>query len=213
MKHLKSMLAVTVVAGGFLFAPTRGLADGQEGGLIGKRYAGADLGYQYYHSNRFDNSWDGGLLANDPLTTNLDATFNYGLSHLVGPNYSRVQNQLSASLLTYAQDEYGKPFFSVTLGEAWSTAKSFGSQLSDNSTIWGLGAGLEVGFMGDSALTYSLSYTDGFHGSAQNPTWKYGLQLNHWFKPQVAGIVSVTYNQIRHAPDSVQYSIGLRYLF
>ncbi len=213
MKIPKMFIVVSLIMGSLVLTPALSAFDGQDGGLIGKRYAGADLGYQYYHSARYDNSWDGGVLVNDPLTTNLDATFSYGLSHLMGPNYSRVRNQLNASLVTYAQDEYGKPFFTVSLGELWDTARTFGTQISDSSTVWGLGAGIEVGFMGDSAMTYSVSYSDGFNGSTMNPTWKYGLQLNHWFKPQVAGVASFTYNQIRHAPDALQYTVGIRVLF
>jgi hypothetical protein len=204
---------MSLIVGGLSLTPILSAYDGQEGGLIGKRYAGADLSYQYYHSSRYDNSLDGALLVNNPVAPNVDAIFSYGLSHLMGPNYSRVRNQLSASVLTYAQDEYGKPFFTATLGEAWDTAKSYGAQLSDNSTFWGLGAGIEVGFMGNSAMTYTLSYTDGFRGSMLNPTWKYGLQLSHWFKPRVAGVASFTYNQISHAPDALQYTVGVRFLF
>ena len=213
MKTLKTFIVATLVGGGFLLTPALLAADGQEGGLIGKRYAGGDFSYEHFRSSRIDDALDGGAVVNDPITSNLDATFNYGLSHLTGPNYSRVQNQLSASLVTYAQDEYGKPFFSVMLGEAWDTTKNMGSQLSDNSTLWGLGAGLEVGFMGDSAITYSLNYTHGFRGSDFNSTWKYGLQLNHWFSPRVSGIASFAYNQISHAPDSMQYTVGVRFLF
>jgi hypothetical protein len=213
MKDLKTLIVATLIAGGFLLTPPLSFADGQEGGLIGKRYAGGDLSLEHFHSVRFDDAEDFGALVNVPVYSNLDATFRYGLSHLMGPNYSRVQNDLSATVVTYAQDEYGKPFFSATLGQGWDTTKFNGSQISDNSTLWGFAAGIEVGFMGDSAITYSLGFSDGFKGSGRNPTWKCGLQLNHWFTPRIAGLASFTYNKINHAPDSLQYTVGMRFVF
>src|SRR5512135_1927695 len=71
MKTLKTFIVAALVGGGFLLTPALSAADGQEGGLIGKRYAGGDFSYEKFHSSRFDDAVDGGAVLNDPLTSNL----------------------------------------------------------------------------------------------------------------------------------------------
>ncbi|MDD2764062.1 MAG: hypothetical protein PHE83_08845 [Opitutaceae bacterium] len=213
MNHCRALIIVTL-AGGLLFAAS-GLsaADNQSPGLIGKRYYGVDLSLEHYHSAWLDNAIGGLGSVNLPVAPGFDAAIAYGYSHLTGTDYSRDENTLSASVIAYSQDEYGKPYFSATLGEAWNSASLLGVKTNIDGSYWALGAGLEVPFGQLAAVTYSIGYSDSFSSNGRNPTWRYGVQGNYWFTPKISGIASVSYNQIRHAPDTWLYTLGVRVLF
>ncbi len=212
MKH-PNIITVAIALGSMSLISTALPADGQDPGLIGQRYAGGDLSLEHYHSSRFDDAQGGSLTLNLPVAPGFDANFGYAPSHLMGSNYSRTEGLLRGSLIAYSSDEYGKPFFAVTLAQAWDTTKVMGTSSDNNSTLWGLGAGVEVPYGNDTAMTCSLSYSDAFRSSTRNPAWRYSLQVNHWFTPKVSGVVSLSYDQVSHAPDGLLFTLGARVTF
>ncbi|MFA5057471.1 MAG: hypothetical protein WC485_05115 [Opitutaceae bacterium] len=213
MNHCKTLIVIALACGLLLAASGLSAADDQSPGLIGKRYYGVDLSLEHYHSARFDNAAGGMGTVNLPFAAGFDAAIAYGYSHLTGTDYSRDNNALSASVIAYSQDEYGKPYLSATLGEDWNSDSFFGVKTNNDGGYWALGTGLEVPFGQLAAVNYGISYSDSFNSNGRNPTWRYGVQGNYWFTPRISGIVSVSYNQIRHAPDSLLYTLGVRVLF
>ena len=74
-----------------------------------------------------------------------------------------------------------------------------------------MSAGVEVP-AGAFAFTPHVAYTDTFE-SKSNWTYHYGVEAHHWFNESVGGYADVTYNDIRHARNSVSYLAGLRLKF
>lgn len=182
-------------------------------GLLGQRYAGAAFTYAHVHSVRYTDAEGASTKLNLPVTPGLDAAFTYDFSHLMGPEYSRPEHVLGASLVTYNQDEYGKPFFVAGLSEVMQRPKVQGVTADHNDTLWNLGAGVEVPFGNELAVTYRIDYSRAFTSGPIDPTWSYLVQVNRWFTRNVCGVLSFTYNQIKHAPDTLAYTVGVRMAF
>jgi hypothetical protein len=212
MKIRKSLL-VAILAAVALPVCNLAAADTSDSGLIGKRYLGTDLTWGHFHSARFNDAYGAAADVNLPLNPGLDASLGYAYSHLTGPGLSGLDHLLSASLIAYNHDEYGKPFFAATIEQPMDRTTLRGVMTKDNETLWALGAGLESDLGGGNAVTYRVDYSDAFRAGPRNPTWRYQLQFNHWFTGIASGIVSVSYNQVKHAPDSLRYTLGVRVLF
>ena len=196
-----------------LSAFSLGAADTPDSGLIGKRYLGADLTWEHFHASRYDDAQGAAAEVNLPVNSGLDAAFGYAFSHLTGPGLSGLDHRLSASLLAYNHDEYGKAFFAVALEQPMDRTRVQGILTENSQTLWALGAGLEASLDSDTAVTCRVDYSDTFKSGSRRPTWRYRVQLNHWFTPIASGVVSLSYNQNKGAPDSLLYTVGVRVLF
>ncbi len=213
MKNCNLMLAVALLGGATLFAQTPPADSASGPGLIGKRYFGADLTWAHYHSSRYSDAEGASAMVNLPMAPGFDATFAYDFSHLMGTGYSNPQHVLGASVLAYSQDEYGKPFFTAGLTEVMQRPRMNGIVNAHNDAAWTLGAGLESDLDDTLAVTYRIDYTDTFGGSPLNPAWRYSVQFTTWLTPVVSGVASVSYNQIRHSPNSLLFTLGMRVRF
>ena len=213
MKNYKLMLAFVLLGGATAFAQAPATDSSSGPGLIGKRYFGAGLTWEHFHSSRYTDAEGVSALVNLPVAPGFDATLAYDFSHLMGPDYSRPEHVFGASMLAYSQDEYGKPFFTAGLTEVMQRPRMDGVLTEHNDTAWTMGAGLESTFDDTLAVTYRIDYTDTFKSSPLNPTWKYTVQVNNWFTPTVGGVAAVSYNQIKHEPDSFLYTLGVRVRF
>ncbi len=213
MKHAKNLFII-VLLGGAIFLPARLSAQGMmTPGLIGKRYGGADVSYEQFRGNRYDQAFGASGNVNLPMIPGIDAAFSFGTAHTSGSSMSLSQQTLTASVLAYNDSEYGKTFFAGTIGQAWGTAKLLGVESDRDDTFWMLGIGLEAPLGNATAITYGLNYCNSFKNDGRSTTWQYRLQASHWFTARVCGVASLSYNQIKHAPDSVLCALGVRVTF
>jgi hypothetical protein len=183
-----------------------------EAGLIGKRYAGADLGYDHYRSSVLDRGFGGTAIVNAPFNASIDASLAFSPAHISGNGYSANDNNLSATVLTFNRTPEGKAYFSATLGHRWNSVSNAGVDTSDNGAFWGIAAGYEVPISQLTAFNVGLGYSSPFTSSGRH-TLSYRVEVNHWLTGRVAGVVSAAYKQINHSPDALSYTAGLRWLF
>jgi hypothetical protein len=213
MNHAKTLL-ITLLLGGATLLPARLSAQEATGpGLIGKRHYGADVSYEQFRGHRYDQAFGASGNVNLPMIPGIDAAFSFGTAHTSGANMSLTQQTLTAAVLAYNDSEYGKTFFAGTIGQAWGTAKLLGVESDRDDTFWMLGIGLEAPWGNTTAITYGLNYCDSFKSDGRSPTWQYRLQASHWFTARVCGVATLSYNQIKHAPDSVLCALGVRVTF
>jgi hypothetical protein len=213
MHQCRALLtAIVIIGSASLLTPSTASAD-PDPGLIGQRYVGADLTYAHYHSSRYDHTWGGAADINLPVAPGYDVAFAYDPTHLTGPGYSRYDHSLAATALAYNRDDYGKAFFSATLGQMWDTTRLLSASYHNDATFWALGTGVEAALNATTAINYHIGYRRSFHGGDLSPTWRFGVQADHWFTGQWAGVVSADYDMVRHAPDALVYTAGARFRF
>ncbi len=211
-----SKLSATVSAGLLLLATHLSAAvnapvNPAEPGLIGKPVAGVDFSYLDYTGSRLSNTRGGTAEFNVPLSPKYDLGFAYDFSRTSGNDYRVSGNGIAASLLTYNRTEHGKAYFSGSIGHAWDKVKTAGTSTRDNGVIWGVRAGYEVPVGSQTAINAGIGYSDPFDNQlARNATVEYRVEANHWFTPQLAGVIAGAYHQIKDTPDAAVYSIGLR---
>lgn len=202
--------AAAVLFGSNLFAQ----AVGPEAGLIGRRYAGADFTYDQFSGSSLDQAMGAAAVVNLPLSRVLDLTVGYGYSDTTGTSFGAIDKSLSASLLTHRQTEYGTGYFAGTLGQLWSDVSRAGIGARDNGAFWGVRAGYEIGLGTRTAANLSIGYADGFDREhVRADVVRYAAEVNHWFSRDVAGVVSVSYRQLKSSADPISYSLGLRWGF
>lgn len=209
---IKSVVALSVV---LLGARLAAQSLHSEAGLLGKSHAGADFTYIDHTGSKLDKARGASADFNVPVSGKFDFGFGYDYSYVSGRNDYRVSGHaLNASLLTYNRTEYGKAYFSGTLGHAWDRVKSLGVSSRENGAIWAVRAGYEVPVAECTAINAGMGFSDAFNGrTTRNPTVEYRIEANHWFNPGFAGVVSAAYHQIKRTPDAALYTVGLRWAF
>ncbi len=185
-----------------------------EAGLIGKPYAGVDFTYFDYSGSRYDQAPGGSAKFNVPLSPKYDLGFSYDYSDVSGDQLSLSKHAASLSLLTYNRNEYGRAYFSGSIGHAWDRVTLAGVSDRDNGMIWSVRAGYEVPMGERTAVNAGIGYADSFDSrTARNDTIDFRVEASHWLNRNLAGIVSGSYHQIKDAPDAILYTIGLRWLY
>jgi hypothetical protein len=203
-------LAAVVLFGTNVFAQ----AVGPEAGLIGKRYAGADFTYDQFSGSSLDQAMGAAGVVNLPLSPAFDLTVGYGYSDTTGMNFGAIDKTLTGSLLTHRKTEYGTGYFVGTLGHLWSDVNRAGIGARDNGAFWGVRAGYEIGVGARTAVNFSIGFADGFdRENVRADVMRYAAELNHWFSRDVAGVVGVSYRQLKSSADPISYSLGLRWGF
>lgn len=205
-------LFIALLGGGLILSSSlMAQLPASEAGLLGKRYAGVDLTYDYFRSsNRMDDATGGALSYNMPVRPTTDVTFGYAGSSTDGNNFSASNHALTASLVTFNRTSYGKAYFGGTIGHAWDRTTYFGVRERDNSAIWGATAGFEVSVGEVTALNAGINYTDSF-GGRDRQTILYRVEATHWLSAKAALVGSAGYKQIKSSPDAIAYTLGLRW--
>lgn len=226
---VKTILALLTVLLGtpLLFAQAIPVAPSGSDGLLGQRFA--ELGYSYLDFRGdlppaiADSHVDlGHLSGNVPLAPGFDAGLNYGYAReeTSGGSFRSdiYTHSLAASATLYTVTGTTKPFLNVAVGHAWSRISTRvagfpGSTQHESSWYWSAGIGAEIA-LGQFAVTPRISYTDGFE-SQSSGSWRYGVELHHWFSRTIGGYADVTYSpgESDFAPEAWTYSVGLRYRF
>ncbi|MBI4625284.1 MAG: hypothetical protein HY736_18945 [Verrucomicrobia bacterium] len=209
---MNSTKKVVFAAGALLLGPgslPAQPATTAEAGLIGRRHAGLDFTYDHYNSAVIDYAFGAAAALNLPVNRTIDLSFRYDLSHTNDSNYGLNHNALHATVLTYRRNEYGNAYFAGTLGQSWNRLKTFGVLSRDDDALWALSTGYEIPVGAVTAINARLSYGDAFRRNKK--TLRYRLEANHWFSSDFAGVASVSYNQVKNAPDTLLYTAGLRW--
>jgi hypothetical protein len=212
-----SIRLLAAVVAGALFLGTNAFAQGMrsEAGLLGKSHAGFDFTYVDHTGSKLNKARGASADFNVPVNAKVDFGFAYDYSYVSGQNYSVTGSALSASLLTFNRTEYGKTYLVGSLGHAWDRVKMPGGFSGrENGALWALRAGCETPLSNQTAVNASLGFADAFNGrTTRNPTLEFRVEANHWFSPEVAGVLSAAYQQIKRMPDAALYTAGLRWAF
>jgi hypothetical protein len=215
MKNSPRRLFGTLAAAVAIFATNAfAQAVGPEAGLIGKRYAGADFNYDSYSGSSLDQGMGAAAVLNLPLSRVLDLNVGYSYLDTKGTNFGAIDKALTGSLLTHRDSEYGRGYFMATLGHVWNDVNAPGVGTDENGGFWSLRAGYEVGVGVRTAVNFSFSYADGFdRDNARAHMLRYAAEANHWFSRDVAGVLGVSYRQLKNSADPVAFTLGLRWAF
>lgn len=212
--HSSRKALVAAIAGVSLWLSASAPAVAAEAGLIGKRHAGADFTYDHFSGASVDKAFGAAAEVNLPLATAYDLNVRYGYTDATGDNYDALEKRLGVSLLTHRLTEWGTAYFGGTLGHAWRSTDALGIGTRDNSAFWGARAGYEVPVGRHAAIDAGIGYTDSFErANTSAQVLSYGVSANRWFSSDLAGVLGVTYRQIKAAPDSILYRAGLRWAF
>ena len=209
---MKMTTWATIAAAGLLLGTQAGAQDiNAKGGLLGKRYAGADFAYTDYKGTTIDDAQGGAAVVNIPLSANYDFGASYDYTYVSGHNQSVSENSLRLSMLAYNRSEYGKAFLAGSLGHGWDRVKSTGTSSDENGMIWSARIGLEIPYNDQTAVTCSIGYSDAFNSNTtRSARWEYRLEGSYWLSKHIAGLLAVTYHQIKDSPDAAQYTVGVR---
>ncbi len=182
-------------------------------GLLGQRTYGLDAGIESYYGHSLANAFGATAGVNLPVLPGLDAALSYSAAHLTSAGGGRTPEALSVSAIDYTEAEYGKSYVSVTVGHAWDINGLMGVTETNGDSFWEVGTGVEVVYGRTTTVNYGVGYSASFDRNGRNPAWRYSVLASHWFTRRLAGVVGVSYRQIRHAPDSLLYTIGIRVSF
>jgi len=212
MKPAKHVSIIIAFAGALLLGS--GTAQAQqapvaEGGLIGRHFAGFDLTYDHYSSAAIGYTFGVAATLNQPINEKIDVSFGYDLAGNNDSVHGLNHNALHGTVLTYQHTEYGNAYFAGTLGQSWDRVKTSGVLSRKDDAYWALSTGYEVPINATTAINAGLTYRAPFPGNSK--TLQYRLEANHWFSSELAGVVSISYNQISHSPDTMLYTAGLRW--
>jgi hypothetical protein len=179
-------------------------------GLLGHRYTELNTGLRDI-THVSEHGYHVGAAANNPLIPGvLDAGASYSYSWIRGA-FRGHANTIGAYTTAYTVFKSVKPFVNAGLGYEWN---SFGFGTSDDRTLWGLAAGLEIP-AGAVIITPRVSYTDDFEGSRTSiEAWTLQVEGNYWYSATQAVFASIGKTDIRRGPnDAWNYEIGLRARF
>ena len=205
-----AVAAAVVMLGSNVFGQTVG----PEAGLIGRRYAGADFNYDHFSGSSIDQAMGATAVVNVPLSRVLDLNVGYSYLDTSGPRFGAIDKALSGSLVTHRDSEYGRGYFGATLGHLWNRIETPLAGPNDNGAFWSLRAGYEIGVGVRTAVNLSFTYADGFdRDNVRADVLRYAAEANHWFSRDVAGVLGVSYRQLKNSADPVSYSLGLRWAF
>ena len=211
MKRRKTPIAALLISVLLLLIPGRLAAFAPGPGLLGQRTYGLDLSVEHFRSPALDNAYGAVAGANLPLLPGFDAALAWGVSHLT--KGSRTPEALSVTVIDYTDASYGKSYCLVTVGHAWNTGGLRGPATTSHDSYWEFGTGIEVAYCNATAVNFGVGYSASFDREGREPAWRYSVTVIHRLTPRLTGVVSISYNQISHAPDSLLYTVGLRVMF
>ncbi|MGA3008072.1 MAG: hypothetical protein ABSE59_09305 [Opitutaceae bacterium] len=210
-KKLSFVLA-TFVAASLLHADEPATPDTSVG-TLGQRYG--ELGFtDQVIKHISNNSYDGELAANVPVTRFLDLGGSYTYSWFKYNNQNLHSNIAQGDATAYTTAAGMKPFVTASIGYQWDRTTSTNFFIRSDYGFWSGTAGVEIPF-GPVALTPFASYDSDFLSSAKSSQdLNFGLKANYWFNDRWAGFVDVYYDDAFHSIyDSTVVSIGVRRRF
>jgi hypothetical protein len=211
MKRRQTPIAALLTCGLLLLIPGRLAAFAPGPGLLGQRTYGLDFGVEHFRGAALDNAYGAVAGANLPLMPGFDAALSWGVSHLTKP--SQTPEAVSATLVDYTDASYGKSYSLLTVGRGWNIDGLKGTATASHDSFWEFGAGIEVVFSNATAVNYGIGYSASFDREGREPAWRYSITVIHRLSARLIGVVSISYNQISHAPDSLLYNVGVRVMF
>ncbi len=213
MKRRMMPLAAALAAGLALLAPDRLAAFAPGPGLLGQRTYGFDPSLEHFHSARLDDAFGATAGVNVPVLPGFDAALSYSAAHLATSQGGRTPGALSVSAIDYTEAVYGRSYVAVTVGHAWDINGLMGVTATNRESFWEVATGMEVAYGRATSVNYGVGYSASFDRDGRNPVWRYSVTASHWFTRRLAGVIGVSYRQVRHAPDSLLYIIGIRVAF
>lgn len=187
-----SWILLAAFAAGFVLpAGAQQLVSGLPGQqALGQRYVGADVGVadvEFFS----ETGYTVGAALNVPVLPNLDLGLHTGHGWIDDAGVGLKDTTVSATAVVHRTAEGPKPFVGVLLGHQ-KLQMDFGRLgFTENSTLWGAAAGIEVP-LGNGSLTPSVGYTDSFDGNTDR-TLHCTLHGNYWFTARLGGYASITY--------------------
>jgi hypothetical protein len=194
-------------------APALSAYQGDGPGLPGRRAYGLDLALQHFHTGSLDNAFGATAGVNLPVLPGFDGALAYGVSHLSTAGGGRTPQVLSVSAVNDSDADYGKSYLSATIGHAWDIDGLMGATTARDDTFWELGTGIEVAYGRARAANYGVGYGESFNRDGRHPAWRFCATVNHWVSRRTAVVVAFSYERVKHAPDAMRSSLGLRVLF
>ncbi len=213
MSRRLAPIALILTGGLILLIPARLAAFDTGPGLLGQRMYGIDPSLEHFDSARLDDAVGATAGVNLPVIPGLDAALAYSAAHLGATGGSRTPEVLSVTAVDYTDAMYGKSYVAVTVGHAWDIGGLMGVTETNADSFWEVGTGIEVTYGRATSINYGVAYSASFDRNGRNPAWRYSVLASHWFTRRLAGVIGVSYRQIRHAPDSLSYIVGIRVAF
>ncbi len=213
MRRHARPLAAILTGGLLLLVPAPLAAQAAGPGLLGQRMYGFDPGLEHFDSARLGNALGAAASVNLPVLPGLDAALSYSAAHLGATDRGRTPEVLSVTAVDYTDAMYGKSYVAVTVGHAWDIGGLMGVTETNADSFWEVGTGIEVTYGHATSINYGVAYSASFDRNGRNPAWRYSVLASHWFTRRLAGVIGVSYRQIRHAPDSLIYLVGVRVAF
>lgn len=175
-------------------------------GLLGQRYVGLSLFTESIRNSNLSNGVGGIAGLNVPLTPYLDfgASGSFESFH----DYNIKDNRAFAGLTAYHDFNSLKAFADASIGGTWQSSKVAGVSYSNNSTIYGVGSGIEVPFTDRSALFGRVAFNQ-YSQSGLGHYWTYAGGVSHWFNDKLGATLTVTFFQ----SDSVTFALGANVRF
>lgn len=205
MKTITKLVGVlaAIAVGSSAFAQTSPANPANEAGsagLLGHRYAEFDLGYLDTHKSKND-VWVTGLAYNQPLAPNIDVGLNYAYGW-VNNHGTWHTNSIGADAVYYYDTGAFKPFGGVSLGYSWVNH-------GDNTTDWGVTAGVEYIVNPQVVLTATVDYDSDFKRGNNDDAFSTTVRGNYWFTKQVGAFAGLSYIE----GGNWGYSTGVTFKF
>jgi hypothetical protein len=175
-------------------------------GLLGQSYSEVNFGVSDI-KNVSRDLYSVGVSANVPATAYLDLGAGYTYGWMRGTGHA---NTIGATATAYKSFNGVKPFVGAGLGYQWTQVGG----TSDDSSIWGLSAGVEIP-VGVVTITPEIVYADDFRNSTESTQQvSYGVEANYWVTKTVSVFGGVAYSDVRNSSiDSWDYTVGARFKF
>lgn len=213
MKRRQKPAAAVLAAACVLALPGRLAAFWPGPGLLGQRTYSLDATVEHFAGARLGDAIGAVAGVNLPVLPGLDAALSYSAAHLTAASEGRTPEALSLSAIDYTEAVYGRSYVSLTVGHAWDINGLMGVTETSGDTFWEVGTGMEVVFARTTTVNYGVGYSASFDRNGRNPVWRYSVTVSHWLTRRLAGVIGISYRQIRHAPDSLLYTVGIRVAF
>lgn len=177
-------------------------------GLLGQTYTGLTFDYLMLKNGPPSAARGFTFTYNQALNDGFDATLDYQRLRSKAAGVSYTHQEVGADLTAFTTcASWGKPFLTAGVGEEWQRGGGF----SDHSFTYKFGGGVEFQPAPAIALSPYVNFVRATHFN-QNEG-EYGVRASYRMTNSVSLLAKVQYNDISHAPNSTQLSVGVNYHF